>query len=39
MNTFMALQSDLSSFGNSDAGQELEHLRKRFFLSAAAIFV
>ena len=31
--------ADLSSFGNLDAGQELGHLQKRFFLSAAALFV
>ena len=29
----------LSGFGNLDEGQELGHLQKRFFLSAAAIFV
>ena len=31
--------TDLSSFGNLDEGQEFGHLQKRFFLSAAAIFV
>ena len=35
----LAAGADLSSFGNLDEGQELGHLHKRFFFSAAAIFV
>ena len=35
---FLVNIADLSSFGNLDEGQQLGHLQKRFFLSAAAIF-